>query len=100
EISASCLPLFLERAYNSLPLAGDVLDANFVDDGLRGCGSTSNITGHVTNAAAVGLNNVAVALSGSASRTVYTDSAGLYQLPNLPAGTYQVMPSKAGAVFS
>jgi hypothetical protein len=100
EISASCLPLFLERAHNSLPLAGDVLDANFVDDGLRGGGSTSNITGRVRNAVAVGLNNVAIALSGSASRTVYTDSAGLYQLPNLPAGSYQVTPSKAGAVFS
>jgi hypothetical protein len=100
EISASCLPLFLERAQNSLPLAGDVLDANFVDDGLRGGGSTSNITGHVLNAGGVGLHNVAIALSGTASRTVYSDNAGLYLLPNLPAGTYQVTPSKAGAVFT
>ena len=96
EISASCLPLFLERAQNSFPLTGNVLDANFVDDGLRGGGSTSNITGHVRNARRVGLHNVAIALSGSASRTVYTDNAGLYLLPNLPAGTYQVTPSKAG----
>jgi Metallo-peptidase family M12/FG-GAP-like repeat/Carboxypeptidase regulatory-like domain len=100
EISASCLPLFLERAQNSFPLAGAVLDANFFDDGLRGGGSTSNITGHVQNAGGVGLHNVAIALSGDASRTVYTDNTGLYLLPNLPAGTYYVTPSKAGAVFS
>ena len=99
-ISASCLPLFLERAQNAFPLAGDLLDANFFDDSLRGGGSTSNITGHVQNATGVGLYNVAIALSGTASRTVYTDNAGLYLLPNLPAGTYQVTPSKAGAVFT
>ncbi|HEX6719585.1 MAG TPA: carboxypeptidase regulatory-like domain-containing protein, partial [Pyrinomonadaceae bacterium] len=91
---------FLERAQNAFPLAGNVLDANFVDDGLRGGGSTSNITGHVQNATGVGLYNVAIALSGTASRTVYTDNAGLYLLPNLPAGTYQVTPSKAGVVFT
>jgi hypothetical protein len=99
-ISASCLPLFLERAQNSFPLAGDVLDANFFDDGLRGGGSTSNITGHVQNATGLGLHNVAIALTGDASRTVYTDNAGLYLLPNLPAGTYHVTPSKAGMVFT
>ena len=100
EISASCLPLFLERAQTAFPLAGDVLDANFMDDGLRGGGSTSNITGHVKDANGVAQYNVAIALSGAASRTVYTDNAGLYLLPNLPAGTYQVTPSKAGVVFT
>jgi hypothetical protein len=54
----------------------------------------------VQNASGVGLYNVAIALSGTASRTVYTDNAGLYLLPNLPAGTYQVTPSKAGVVFA
>jgi hypothetical protein len=100
EISASCLPLFLERAHNLFPLAGDVFDANFIDDGLRGGGSTTNITGRVKNKAEVGLDQVAVALTGTASRTVYTDSAGIYVLPNLPPGTYQVTPSKADTVFS
>jgi hypothetical protein len=100
EISANCLPLFLERARSFFPLAGDVFDANFIDDGLRGGGSTSNITGHITATGGLGLGNVAIALSGTASRTVYSDSAGLYLLPNLPAGTYQVTPSRVGAVFS
>ena len=100
EISANCLPLFLERARSFFPLAGDVFDASFIDDGLRGGGSTSNITGHITTTGGLGIGNVAIALSGTASRTVYSDSAGLYLLPNLPAGTYQVTPSRAGAVFS
>ena len=52
------------------------------------------------NANGVGLYNVAVALTGTAARTVYSDNAGLYLLPNLPAGTYQVTPSKAGVVFT
>ena len=52
------------------------------------------------DAGGLGLSNVAVALSGTASRTVYTDSAGFYLLPDLPVGTYQVVPAKAGAVFT
>jgi len=99
EISANCLPLFLERAKSFFPLAGDVFDADFIDDGLRGGGSTSNITGHIVNTGGLGLSNVAISLSGTASRTVYSDGAGLYLLPNLPAGTYQVTPNRAGAVF-
>jgi hypothetical protein len=100
EIAANCLPLFLERAKSYFPLPGDVLDGSFVDDGLRGGGSTSNVTGHIKNAGGLGLNNVALALTGSAQRSVYSDNAGLYLLPNLPAGTYQVTPTQAGAVFT
>ena len=57
-------------------------------------------TGQIKDAGGLGLSNVAVALSGTAARTVYTDSDGFYLLPSLPAGTYQVTPSRAGAVFS
>jgi hypothetical protein len=105
EISASCLPLFLERAQNLFPLAGDVLNANFTDDGLRGGGSTSDIFGRVTTAAGVGLFNVAVAVvdltTGSELRTDYTDPTGRYTLPSLPiGGSYRVTPSKPGLIFN
>jgi len=99
EISASCLPLFLERASSFFPLAGNV-SVDFIDDGLRGGGSTSNVTGHVTNGTGLGLVNVTIELSGNAQRTVYSDSAGLYQLPSLPDGSYLVTPSKPGVVFT
>lgn len=100
EISDTCLPLFLERAQNYFPLAGDVLDANFIDDGLRGGGSTSTISGRVKNAAGVGLHNVTIDLSGTVPDTRYTDNAGYYQLRDLPPGTYKVRPSKPGLVFN
>jgi len=100
EVSVSCSPLFLERALNLFPLASDVLNANFTDDGLRGGGSTSNISGHVTRAGGLGLENVEVTLSGTASKTAITGSSGGYQLPNLPDGNYRVTPSKAGYVFT
>ena len=92
EISANCFPLFLERTQNYFPLAGSVTNANFIDDGLRGGGSTSTIAGQVRNSQGIGIgrigsNNITITLSGTASRTTYAFSNGSYELPSLVPGT-------------
>lgn len=48
----------------------------------------------------VGVSGVTVTLSGAASRTATTDSAGNYAFSNLLAGIYTVTPSRTGFTFT
>lgn len=105
EIPANCFPLFLERAQNYFPLSGIIVNGDFIDDGLRGGGSTSTIAGQVRNSQGLGIgrigtNTITVTLSGGASRTVYANNNGTYELSNLPPGTYTVTPSSPLVVFT
>ena len=98
EITASCIPFFLERTKSYFPLAGDVLDANFTDDGLRGGGSTSNISGTVSYQAGPGLENVAITLSGQ-RRGLSTGSA-VFICCRITRGNLSGDAQKAGTIFN
>jgi len=103
--AGNCLPLFLERSQNYFPLVGDVTNADFIDDGLRGGGGTSTISGTISNSQGVGVgsiggNNITVTLTGSALRTVYAQGNGTFVVSALTPGTYTVTPSSPGAVFN
>jgi hypothetical protein len=105
EIPANCFPLFLERAQNYFPLLSSVTNGDFIDDGLRGGGSTSTIAGQVRNSQGLGVgrigsNNITITLSGAASRTTYTLGSGSYVLPSLTPGSYTITPSCPGVGFT
>ena len=105
EIAANCFPLFLERTQNYFPLLSSVTNGDFIDDGLRGGGSTSTIAGVIKNSQGIGVGtignkNITITLSGSASRTAYTLSNGGYTFPTLTPGNYTVTPSCPSVVFS
>ena len=61
--------------------------------------STFSISGRVTSGGS-GLSGVAVALSGAASKTTTSDSAGNYTFTGLVNGAYTVTPSKLGCTFT
>src|SRR5438128_1766316 len=86
-------------------LTSSVTNGDFIDDGLRGGGSTSTIAGVIKNSQGIGVGtignkNITIALSGSASRTAYTLSNGGYTFPTLTPGNYTVTPSCPSVVFS
>lgn len=61
------------------------------------CGGEGLITisGYVKNESGVGVNNVSVSLTGSASATTSTNASGYYAFNNLtPGGSYTVTPEK------
>lgn len=61
--------------------------------------STASITGTVTDATGAVIPNATVTVRNEATgeeRTTQTDSAGLYVVPSLPAGTYRVEVKSTG----
>lgn len=64
-------------------------------------GITSGINGRIADQVDNGIPGATVTLSGSASGSVQTDAAGLYEFTNLgSSGTYTVTPSHPSYVFS
>ncbi len=57
------------------------------------------IQGHITDALGSGLSAVTVALSGSATGSVQTDSAGNYTFAAFAGGNYTVTPTKSPYTF-
>ncbi len=58
------------------------------------------LVGTILDAKGVPVPGVTVGLSGAASHSAITSSNGVYSFANLPAGTYTVRPTKAGATFT
>ncbi|MDP9034174.1 MAG: carboxypeptidase-like regulatory domain-containing protein [Myxococcota bacterium] len=58
------------------------------------------LVGTILDSAGVPVPGVTVSLTGAASHTAITSSNGVYNFANLPAGTYTVRPTKAGATFT
>ncbi|QQS31911.1 MAG: carboxypeptidase regulatory-like domain-containing protein [Acidobacteriota bacterium] len=79
------------RTYTALTTA--------VDDNYTANVNYLTISGKVSTNG-VGVSGVTVTLSGTASRTATTDSAGNYAFSNLLAGIYTVTPSRTGFTFT
>ncbi len=61
----------------------------------------ANISGTVRNLDGVGIQNVQINVTGSASRIAVTDASGNYTLSSISlGGTYMLTPSKSGEVFT
>jgi uncharacterized protein (UPF0264 family) len=62
-------------------------------------GGSYTISGRITNASNVAMQNVSVTRTGS-NTAVLTNSAGYFTFTNVPAGTYTLTPSLSGYGFT
>ena len=58
--------------------------------------TTRNLSGQITDVVGIGVPGVAVALTGSYSLSVQTDSGGFYSIIAPSGGSYTITPSKSG----
>lgn len=70
------------------------------DSGGNNTGGSYSITGKISDSTGAGLAVVTVALSGTSTASVPTDSAGNYTFTGLANGTYAIAPSKSGSTFA
>ena len=77
----------------------DVTDANFVS--VIQASESVTIAGTVRNMSGVGINDITITVTGSASGSVQTDGLGRYTLPGLPVGgSYTITPTSAAYTFN
>lgn len=68
--------------------------------GSFGTCTPADLAGRVTTGTGAGKGGVTITLSGAASGSLMTDSAGHYTFTGLANGTYTVTPSKSGCTFN